>query len=52
MRTSNLVENGEMLLTGAQFDELRRHLGAIHRGFRALYNRKVSDQFAMENRPA
>ena len=45
---SNLVEPGELLMSGDQLDQLRRHLTVIHDHFKRLYNPTPGEPFAME----
>ena len=45
---SNLVEPGELLMSGDQLDQLRRHLTVIHDHFKRLYNPIPGEPFAME----
>ena len=46
--TSNQVPGGQLLLSDAQIDQLRRHLQAIHDHFEDLYNPGPDTPFAME----
>ena len=46
--TSNQVPGGQLLLSDAQIDQLRRHLQAIHDHFEDLYNPEADEPFAME----
>ena len=45
---SNLVEPGQLLMSGDQLDQLRRHLTVIHDHFKRLYNPTPGEPFAME----
>ena len=45
---SNLVEQGQILLSGGQLRQLRRHLEVIHDHFENLYNPAADEPFAME----
>ncbi len=46
--TSNRVEAGELLMSDAQIDQLRRHLEVIHDKFEELYGIEAGEKFAME----
>ena len=46
--TSNRVERGQLLMTDAQLEQLRRHLETIHDDFAELYGIKAGEPFAME----
>ena len=46
--TSNQVPGGQLLMSDAQIDQLRRHLQAIHDNFEDLYNPEPGEPFAME----
>ena len=46
--TSNQVKPGQLLMTKAQIQQLRRHLGAIHNHFKGQYNPAADEPFAME----
>ena len=46
--TSNRVEAGELLMSDAQMDQLRRHLEVIHDKFEELYGIEAGEKFAME----
>ena len=46
--TSNQVKAGQLLMTGAQIQQLRRHLGVIHNHFKGQYNPAADEPFAME----
>ena len=46
--TSNRVEAGELLMSDAQMDQLRRHLEVIHDKFEELYRIEAGERFAME----
>ena len=46
--TSNQVPGGQLLMSDAQIDQLRRHLQAIHDNFEDLYNPEPDEPFAME----
>ena len=48
LRTSNQVPAGQLLMTAAQLQQLRRHLGVIHTRFKALYKPAAGKPFAME----
>ena len=48
LATSNQVPRGQLLLSDAQFDQLRRHLQDIHDHFEGLYNPGPDEPFAME----
>ena len=45
---SNQAPRGQLLLTGDQMSQLRRHLDAIHERFEELYGVEDGEQFAME----
>ena len=45
---SNQVPNGELLMSDAQIDQLRRHLEVIHGTFVELYGIEAGEPFAME----
>ena len=45
---SNQVESGELLMSDAQIDQLRRHLEVIHDAFEELYDIEDGEPFAME----
>ena len=45
---SNQVESGELLMSDAQMDQLRRHLEVIHDAFEELYDIEGDEPFAME----
>ena len=45
---SNRVESGELLMSDAQIDQLRRHLEVIHDAFEELYDIGDGEPFAME----
>ncbi len=45
---SNLVPPGELLMTDAQLDQLRRHLAVIHDHFERLYRPGAGEPFAIE----
>ena len=45
---SNQVESGELLMSDAQIDQLRRHLEVIHDAFEELYDIGDGEPFAME----
>ena len=45
---SNLVPAGELLMTDAQLDQLRRHLTVIHDHFEGLYRPPSEQPFAIE----
>ena len=46
--TSNQVKPGQLLMTKAQIQQLRRHLAAIHNHFKGQYNPAADEPFAME----
>ena len=46
--TSNQVPAGQLLMTVAQLQQLRRHLGVVHARFKALYEPAPGEPFAME----
>ncbi len=46
--TSNQVPRGQLLMSDAQIDRLRRHLQDIHDHFEDLYNPEPDEPFAME----
>ena len=46
--TSNQVPPGQLLMSDAQIDQLRRHLQDIHDHFEGLYNPGPDEPFAME----
>ena len=46
--TSNQVPGGQLLMSDAQIDQLRRHLQDIHDHFEGLYNPGPDEPFAME----
>ena len=46
--TSNQVKAGQLLMTEAQLQQLRRHLGVIHNHFKGQYNPAADEPFAME----
>lgn len=48
IRPSNLVANGEQLLSETHLNELREYLRIIHNEFKKLYNAQLQDNFAME----
>ena len=48
LATSNRVEPGELLMSDAQMDQLRRHLEVIHDEFAELYGIEAGEKFAME----
>ena len=45
---SNQVPQGQLLMTGDQLGQLRRHLVTIHEKFAELYGVEDGEQFAME----
>ena len=47
VRASNLVANGEQIMSDQQLDQLRSHLYTIHNEFRVLYNATADPDFAM-----
>ena len=48
LATSNQVQRGQLLMSDAQMDQLRRHLEVIHDEFEALYGVEADEPFAME----
>ena len=48
MATSNKVAAGQLLMTDAQLQQLRRELTVIHTEFKKLYQPAADDPFAME----
>ena len=48
LSTSNQVEPGQLLMTDAQMEQLRRHLKVIHDEFSELYGFEAGEKFAME----
>ena len=46
--TSNQVKAGQLLMTEAQLQQLRQHLGVIHTHFKGQYNPAADEPFAME----
>ena len=46
--TSNQVPRGQLLMSDAQIDQLRRHLQDIHDHFEGLYNPGPDEPFTME----
>ncbi len=46
--TSNRAPRGQLLMSDAQIDQLRRHLQDIHDHFEGLYNPGPDEPFAME----
>ncbi len=48
LTTSNRVEPGELLMSDAQMDQLRRHLEVIHDEFAELYGIEAGEEFVME----
>ena len=48
IRTSNQVPPGQLLMTRAQLDQLRRHLTVIRDRFKELYKPASGEDFAME----
>ena len=48
LRTSNQLPAGQLLMTEAQLQQLRRHLGVIHTRFKVLYKPAPREPFAME----
>ena len=48
LATSNQVPGGQLLMSDAQIDQLRRHLQDIHDHFEGLYNPGPDEPFAME----
>ena len=45
---SNLAPRGQLLMSDAQLDQLRRHLEVIHSHFEGLYDPVVDEPFAVE----
>ena len=45
---SNQVPPGQLLMTDAQLEQLRRHLATIHERFAELYGTEDGEQFAIE----
>ena len=45
---SNQIPAGQLLMSGAQLDQLRRHLATIHDRFEQLYGIEPGEQFAIE----
>ena len=48
LATSNQAQDGALLMSGAQRDQLRQHLTVIHDEFAELYGVNEGEQFAME----
>ena len=48
LRTSNQLPAGQLLMSAAQLQQLRQHLGVIHTRFKALYKPAAGKPFAME----
>ena len=48
LATSNLAEPGQLLMSNAQLEQLRRHLEVIHNRFKGLYKPAAGEPFAME----
>ena len=48
LATSNQVQRGQLLMSDAQMDQLRRHLEVIHDEFEVLYGVEADEPFAME----
>ena len=48
LATSNQVPNGQLLMSDAQMDQLRRRLEVIHDEFAELYGIEAGEPFAME----
>ena len=48
LATSNKVAAGQLLMTDAQLQQLRRELAVIHTEFKKLYQPAADDPFAME----
>ena len=48
LATSNQVQQGQLLMSDAQMDQLRRHLELIHDEFAELYGIEGDEPFAME----
>ena len=48
LATSNQVEQGQLLMSDAQMDQLRHHLELIHDEFAELYGVEADEPFAME----
>ena len=48
LATSNQVPPGQLIMSGDQVDQLRRHLTTIHDHFKSLYKPAAGEPFAME----
>ena len=48
LATSNQMQRGQLLMSDAQMDQLRRHLELIHDEFAKLYDVEGDEPFAME----
>ena len=48
LATSNQMQRGQLLMSDAQMDQLRRHLELIHDEFAKLYGVEADEPFAME----
>ena len=48
LATSNQMQRGQLLMSDAQMDQLRRHLELIHDEFAELYGVEAGEPFAME----
>ncbi len=48
LATSNQMQRGQLLMSDAQMDQLRRHLELIHDEFAKLYGVEAGEPFAME----
>ena len=48
LATSNQMQRGQLLMSDAQMDQLRRHLELIHDEFAELYGVEADEPFAME----
>ena len=48
LATSNQMQQGQLLMSDAQMDQLRRHLELIHDEFAELYGVEADEPFAME----
>ena len=46
--TSNQMQRGQLLMSDAQMDQLRRHLELVHDEFAELYGVEADEPFAME----
>ena len=48
LATSNQMQRGQLLMSDAQMDQLRRHLELVHDEFAELYGVEADEPFAME----